>query len=126
MAYQELLNNRLRLLEGNLNQINPDLPLDQQIDLLPYDPKWEFPLNHLVLGKQLGAGQFGRVVQARAVGLGGTGSTTVAVKMVKSQTDNEALTSLASELKVMMHLGVHLNVVNLLGAVTKNIVRGTV
>ena len=75
-------------------------------------------------GKQLGAGQFGRVVQARAVGLGGAGSSTVAVKMVKCRADNTALTSLACELKVMLHLGAHLNVVNLLGAVTKHIIRG--
>lgn len=79
-----------------------------------------------LLGKQLGAGQFGRVVQARAMGLVGAGGTmTVAVKMVKSQTDNSALTALACELKVLMHIGAHMNVVNLLGAVTRNIVRGT-
>lgn len=31
--------------------------------------------------------------------------------------------ALVSELKIMVHLGQHLNVVNLLGAVTKNIVK---
>lgn len=31
--------------------------------------------------------------------------------------------ALISELKIMVHLGQHLNVVNLLGAVTKNIVQ---
>lgn len=74
-------------------------------------------------GKQLGAGQFGRVVQAKAVGMG-PGNTTVAVKMVKSQTDNIALASLASELKILIHLGCHMNVVNLLGACTKNLIKG--
>lgn len=33
--------------------------------------------------------------------------------------------SLISELKILIHLGKHLNVVNLLGAVTKNLNKGT-
>ncbi|XP_057373175.1 vascular endothelial growth factor receptor 1-like [Daphnia carinata] len=121
--YQELINNRLKLLEGNLERINPNSPLEEQLDLLPYDNKYEFPANHLVLGKQLGAGQFGRVVQAKAVGMG-PGNTNVAVKMVKSQLDNTGLTSLASELKILIHLGFHMNVVSLLGACTKNLIKG--
>ncbi|KZS11530.1 putative Inactive tyrosine-protein kinase 7 [Daphnia magna] len=121
--YQELINNRLKLLEGNLERINPNSPLEEQLDLLPYDNKYEFPANHLVLGRQLGAGQFGRVVQAKAVGMG-PGNTNVAVKMVKSQLDNTGLTSLASELKILIHLGFHMNVVSLLGACTKNLIKG--
>jgi len=35
-----------------------------------------------------------------------------------------ALESLASELKIMIHLGPHLNIVNLLGACTKNVIKG--
>ncbi len=76
------------------------------------------------IGKQLGAGQFGRVVQAKAVGMG-PGNSTVAVKMVKSQVDTTGLSSLASELKILIHLGNHLNVVNLLGACTKNLIKGS-
>ena len=48
----------------------------------------------------------------------------MAVKMVKSFLDPTALESLASELKIMIHLGPHLNVVNLLGACTKNVIGG--
>ncbi len=69
----------------------------------------------------MGTGQFGRVVQAKAVGMG---NSKVAVKMVKSALDNTGLTSLASELKILIHLGSHLNVVSLLGACTKNLVIG--
>lgn len=43
--------------------------------------------------------------------------------MVKKTADNEVMKALISELKIMVHLGQHLNVVNLLGAVTKNIVK---
>lgn len=48
--YQELINNRLKLLDGNLDRMNPDAPIEDQLDLIPYDVKYEFPINHLVLG----------------------------------------------------------------------------
>ena len=41
---------RERLLQGDPGRMNPDAPLEEQVDLLPYDPKWEFPRNRLVLG----------------------------------------------------------------------------
>ena len=71
-------------------------------------------------------GCFGRVVKAEAVGLKDCEQTvkTVAVKMVRSQTNVAALEDLIAELKIMIYLGAHLNVVNLLGACTKNIAKG--
>jgi hypothetical protein len=45
--------------------------------------------------------------------------------MIKSATNVAALEALVSELKIMIYLGAHLNVVNLLGACTKSIIRGT-
>lgn len=110
--------------EGSPEQINPALALDEQADLLPYDKQFEFPREKLKLGKQLGAGAFGIVVKGVAQGiLPYEDETTVAVKMVKKNTDNEVMRALISELKIMVHLGQHLNVVNLLGAVTKNIAK---
>ena len=38
------------LLCGNYTQMNPELPLDEQTELLPYDARWEFPRNRLKLG----------------------------------------------------------------------------
>jgi hypothetical protein len=46
--------------------------------------------------------------------------------MIKSQTNVAALEALVSELKIMIYLGAHLNVVNLLGACTKTLIRGTI
>lgn len=110
--------------DGNPDSLNPDLNLDEQADLLPYDNKFEFPRDKLKLGKQLGAGAFGVVIKAVAQGIiPYEEESTVAVKMVKKQTDNEVMKALISELKIMVHLGKHLNVVNLLGAVTKNIAK---
>ncbi|XP_035377625.1 platelet-derived growth factor receptor beta isoform X1 [Electrophorus electricus] len=87
---------------------------------LPYDLAWEMPRDSLVLGRTLGSGAFGRVVEATAYGLGHTQSSTkVAVKMLKSTARRSETQALMSELKIMSHLGPHLNIVNLLGACTK-------
>ena len=73
----------------------------------------------------MGSGAFGRVVKAEAVGLRqGEPVTTVAVKMTRSSTNVAAVEALVSELKILIHLGSHLNVVNLLGACTKNAFKG--
>ncbi|XP_061093106.1 platelet-derived growth factor receptor beta [Conger conger] len=87
---------------------------------LPYDSAWEVPRDSLILGRTLGSGAFGRVVEATAYGLGHSQSTTkVAVKMLKSTARRSETQALMSELKIMSHLGPHLNIVNLLGACTK-------
>lgn len=87
---------------------------------LPYDLAWEMPRDNLVLGRTLGSGAFGRVVEATAYGLTHSQSSTkVAVKMLKSTARRSETQALMSELKIMSHLGPHLNIVNLLGACTK-------
>lgn len=88
---------------------------------LPYDLIWEMPRDNLVLGRTLGSGAFGRVVEATAYGLTHSQSSTkVAVKMLKSTARRSETQALMSELKIMSHLGPHLNIVNLLGACTKH------
>nr|AWT24648.1 PDGFRB [Protopterus annectens] len=87
---------------------------------LPYDSSWEFRRDRLVLGRTLGSGAFGRVVEATAHGLSNTHSIMkVAVKMLKTTARSSEKQALMSELKIMSHLGPHLNIVNLLGACTK-------
>ncbi|KAL0974038.1 hypothetical protein UPYG_G00214570 [Umbra pygmaea] len=87
---------------------------------LPYDMAWEMPRDNLVLGRTLGSGAFGRVVEATVYGLSHSHySTKVAVKMLKSTARRSETQALMSELKIMSHLGPHLNIVNLLGACTK-------
>uniref|UniRef100_A0A8B9R0X2 receptor protein-tyrosine kinase n=1 Tax=Anas platyrhynchos TaxID=8839 RepID=A0A8B9R0X2_ANAPL len=62
-----------------------EMPLDEQCDRLPYDSsKWEFPRDRLRLGKTLGHGAFGKVVEASAFGIDKSSTCkTVAVKMLK-------------------------------------------
>ncbi|XP_046640460.1 mast/stem cell growth factor receptor Kit-like isoform X4 [Daphnia pulicaria] len=116
----------VRLLNGNAKQINNQSPIEEQVEYLPYDRRWEFPRNRLQLGIQLGTGCFGRVVKAEAVGLKDSEEAvkTIAVKMVRSQANIAAMEALISELKILVYLGSHLNVVNLLGACTKQIHKG--
>uniref|UniRef100_A0A8C9TEL1 receptor protein-tyrosine kinase n=1 Tax=Scleropages formosus TaxID=113540 RepID=A0A8C9TEL1_SCLFO len=102
--------------------MDPDeMPLDEQCDRLPYDSsKWEFPRDRLRLGKTLGHGAFGKVVEASAFGIDKLSTCkTVAVKMLKGGATANECKALMSELKILIHIGHHLNVVNLLGACTK-------
>uniref|UniRef100_A0A665U0V3 receptor protein-tyrosine kinase n=1 Tax=Echeneis naucrates TaxID=173247 RepID=A0A665U0V3_ECHNA len=86
---------------------------------LPYNEKWEFPRDKLKLGKILGAGAFGKVVEATAYGLGKEDNVMrVAVKMLKASAHSDEKEALMSELKILSHLGHHKNIVNLLGACT--------
>ncbi|XP_076869575.1 receptor-type tyrosine-protein kinase FLT3-like isoform X2 [Brachyhypopomus gauderio] len=84
-----------------------------------YDQKWEFPRENLELGKELGSGAFGMVMQATAYGISEPGvSMQVAVKMLKDKHQAVEKEALMSELKMLSHIGHHTNIVNLLGACT--------
>ena len=38
-------------LKGNVDEINPDRTIDEQAELLPYDPAWEIQKEHVEFGK---------------------------------------------------------------------------
>ncbi|XP_032360311.1 vascular endothelial growth factor receptor 1 [Etheostoma spectabile] len=96
-------------------------PVEEQCERLHYNPnQWEFPRERLKLGKPLGRGAFGKVMQAAAFGIDNdTRCRTVAVKMLKDGATASEHKALMTELKILNHIGHHLNVVNLLGACTK-------
>ncbi|CAO2642776.1 Vascular endothelial growth factor receptor 3 [Lemmus lemmus] len=98
-----------------------EVPLEEQCEYLSYDAsQWEFPRERLHLGRVLGHGAFGKVVEASAFGINkGSSCDTVAVKMLKDGATASEHRALMSELKILIHIGNHLNVVNLLGACTK-------
>ncbi|XP_077652991.1 platelet-derived growth factor receptor beta-like [Urocitellus parryii] len=87
---------------------------------LPYDSTWELPRDQLVLGRTLGSGAFRQVMEVALHHLSHSQATMkVAVSMLKSTARSSEKQALMSELKIMSHLGPHLNVVNLLGACTQ-------
>ncbi|XP_076044158.1 vascular endothelial growth factor receptor 1-like isoform X2 [Oratosquilla oratoria] len=107
--------------EGDPMNLNPELGLGEQAELLPYSPKWELAKEQIVFERMLGSGAFGKVYKASVANLiPGQSKTTVAVKMMKCRGDKEQLKALRSELKIMIHIGRHINIVNLLGACSKN------
>lgn len=84
------------------------------------DPKWEFPRKNLVLGKTLGEGEFGKVVEATAFRLKGkAGYTTVAVKMLKENASQNELRDLLSEFNLLKQVN-HPNVIKLYGACSQD------
>ncbi|XP_023247599.1 vascular endothelial growth factor receptor 1-like [Copidosoma floridanum] len=110
--------------EGAVVFMNPELTVNEQAEYLPYDKKWEFAREKLKLGEQLESGAFRIVVRAEASGICATEPvTSVVVKMVHENAEPVYIRALVRELKIMMNLGQHLNVVNLLGACTKNIAK---
>ncbi|KAB7500576.1 Vascular endothelial growth factor receptor 3 [Armadillidium nasatum] len=113
------------LREGKVGKLNKECTIEEQAEILPYDNAFEVKRENITLGKQLGAGAFGRVLLAQVKGLNGKESPTrVALKMCKFGHDKVHLRALIMELKIMIHLGKHLNIVNLLGAHTSNIDKG--
>lgn len=110
--------------------------------VLLFDKQWEFPIDRLKfgklfskivclirnnlftsdycinLGKQIGSGNFGVVFEAKAYDMVDKNTvTTVAVKTIKISANMTCgIEALISELNTMIHVGRHMNVVNLLGA----------
>ncbi|XP_019697770.2 proto-oncogene tyrosine-protein kinase receptor Ret isoform X1 [Harpegnathos saltator] len=84
----------------------------------PPDPKWEFPRSRLTIEQVLGEGEFGRVLRAKAIDIGGwSGPTTVAVKTLKEDACASELADLLSEYQLLKEAQ-HPNVIRLLGACT--------
>ena len=84
-----------------------------------------FKLYLLSIGKKLGTGAFGIVLKGEAHNIIENESvTTVAVKMARNNGEAGNMKALVDELKIMLHVGEHLNIVNLLGACTKTIIDG--
>lgn len=102
--------------------MDPEKTIMEQADMLPYDIGYDFALKDLTLGKRLGHGAFGEVFKGEAKGLiTGEPTTTVAVKRAKIPPKDEDIKSLITELKIMIYIGKHVNILNILGVVRENI-----
>lgn len=119
-------------------KLDPDRSILEQCNDLTYDTKFEFPRKCISLFRVLGEGAFGQVWMASAkqmehfkprktknrAGLweryGAKKKTFVAVKTLKAGATESDYKDLANELKLLIHLGEHRNIVNLLGACTRD------
>ncbi|KAK3606106.1 hypothetical protein CHS0354_006469 [Potamilus streckersoni] len=101
-------------------RLSSDLTMASEYEL-PLDTKWEFPRDRLILGKELGAGAFGVVRQGEAIGINNkSGSTTVAVKMLKEDATDREMTDLMMEMEMMKIVRGHKNIINLQGCCTQS------
>ncbi|CAG7824171.1 unnamed protein product [Allacma fusca] len=83
---------------------------------MPYNKEYEIRREDFELGDDiLGEGFHGIVFKGRY------GGNTVAVKTIKPYAEKSALMALLSELKIMIYLGKHENVVDLIGACTESL-----
>ena len=111
-----------RQLSGDPSKLNPKVTLNQQINILSYDPKLEIDRSMFTLGEILGSGNFGSVYGGEAEGLLHPGSMTkVAIKTVNDVLDLGQFTALMCEMKILTNLDLHLNLVNLLGSCTSQL-----
>jgi serine/threonine protein kinase len=85
----------------------------------PCDRQYEVPRGNIVLGKELGSGNFGCVYQAVVRNLLAPSSTSiVAVKKLKDFYSVKDVLDLVNEMEVMKMIPKHENVVSLLGCCT--------
>ena len=106
-----------RQLSGDPDKLNPTMTLNQQIKLLSYNDKHEISRTNFTIGQLLGYGNFGSVYEGNAAGLFHPGSETkVAIKTVNDAFDGLQITALISEIKILGHLDLHLNLVNMMGS----------
>uniref|UniRef100_A0A914ZRX4 Receptor protein-tyrosine kinase n=1 Tax=Parascaris univalens TaxID=6257 RepID=A0A914ZRX4_PARUN len=111
--------------KGNQEMINPARSLHEQIDQLPFDLSYEIRLNRLTIKKVVSNGEYGRVYAGELRSKGSSKRTLeVAVKGPKRAAKYSDMKGLADELRLMIAVGVHPNVLCLIGTVTENMKRG--
>nr|XP_058943527.1 fibroblast growth factor receptor 3-like [Pocillopora verrucosa] len=89
--------------------------------LHPLTRSWEVPRRHVNIEKIIGKGAFGQVAKGTAVGLRGSPeTTTVAIKMLKTNAAESDKRDLMKELDTMKQLKPHPYVIKLLGCVTES------
>uniref|UniRef100_A0A914UPN7 receptor protein-tyrosine kinase n=1 Tax=Plectus sambesii TaxID=2011161 RepID=A0A914UPN7_9BILA len=131
--YDQLLDSSLAgpAKQRALEQLDPNIPLNRQADDLPYDPKYELPRDFLQLEQALGEGQFGKVLKGTLSAHPGVSDKAavrhplpVAIKVPRNGRSVRDQKALLDELKIMIAIGQHVNVLGLIGAVTKLMAKG--
>jgi len=76
----------------------------------------------------VGVGAFGRVYKAKLQKTDSEDDTRiVAVKTIKSRGNNQHIRSFEAEAKILMYIGRHVNIINLIGVCTEDYIKkGTI
>ena len=101
---------------GDGSKVNPHLPVCKQSRSLHYDRKYDRTKDSFKIGYVLGEGMFGTVFVGSAKYIYGPQETKIAVKQVRDLMDENQISSIIGEMKIMSNLKMHPNLVNLLGA----------
>ncbi|VDN03299.1 unnamed protein product [Thelazia callipaeda] len=102
-------------------------PLHERVEQLPYDRRYEISKDKLRFNQLLGGGQFGQVYSGElnksrvSDSLAVSDVLKVAIKAPRDGRNVNHQKALADELKIMIAIGNHPNVLCLIGAVTKRI-----
>ncbi|CAG7830201.1 unnamed protein product [Allacma fusca] len=112
--------------KGDGNQIRADKFAHENAQFVPYNQEYEIKWKDFkILDDQLlGEGAYGIVFKGQLAG--NSNAENIAVKTTKPKVDRSILLALMTELKVMIHLEVHDNIVKLLGACTEFLREGRV
>ncbi|VDN92528.1 unnamed protein product [Brugia pahangi] len=105
-------------------------PLHERVEQLPYDRRYEINKDKLFFKQSLGGGHFGQVYLGElskprvSDSLAVSDVLKVAIKAPRDGRNVHHQKALADELKIMIAVGVHPNVLCLIGAVTKQMSSG--
>ncbi len=103
--------------------IDPSVPINWQPQVLGFNREYELAREQLKLtDRVLGSGQFGKVIYAKLQL--DENELEVAVKVPLNGQSPSEQKALLDEMKVMIHVGGHQNVLALIGVVTKHITKG--
>ena len=109
-------------LEGDLTKINPNKSLNEQINIIPYNSKYEIKFSDFTTSQIIGSGNFGTVFEGQAkISFHASETTKVAIKTVTEHSNQDQFSALISEIKILSNLESHINLVNMLGCCTSKL-----
>ncbi|XP_078371020.1 uncharacterized protein LOC144654684 isoform X2 [Oculina patagonica] len=106
------------------NSLQPTGSAESPYTRVLSNTNWEVSRDHLTLFERIGGGSFGQVWKGAVLDVAGAkGWSFVAVKMLKENSSKSDLRDLLSELNLLKKLKPHPNVIQLLGCLTKDVIR---
>ena len=117
------------VIESSSSLNSPSSPvfwLADNLEQVPYNNIYEIEMEWLNLKAVLGRGAFGVVFEGELSPPTAQQRQKVAVKAIRDSYDLEQYAALCSEIKLLAAIGYHVNICNIVGAVTKSLQNGVV